>query len=582
MASISGNDECCGGTSTEHDGNIFPYGLYVTGGDVSFPVQSIDPAAILGGVVNTTSAQSGIGGNKQWTGSHTFNSSVTVNGSTQLDSLDVSGTTDLEDTNISGLLTYYEGAIFEPGAVLTNDGLGGASWEPPVEPEAFAGTITFNGDPAIIIPTDAGEGKILYSDSGGAVGWREPDFTNFLSTPHTWGGFQEFGGGFSLPIDAGINKVMGTADSSGEAAWFAPSALGLVDTSSFQTIFGAKTFVALIADGFQLTTGGATGYYLTSDASGVASWTAPPSTANFMTLNTTQSVTGAKTFTTTPSLRSTTGGSNVIFGLNAANNTLTGTNNVVMGTNAGVALTTSSNAVILGTGAAAALTSGGGVFIGSSAGAAATTVNNSVFIGPSAGLVSNANACVFIGASAGSTSNSTGNTFIGSNCQGTGNACVLIGQNAVSGSANNALAIGQSANASFSNSTAIGTGAATTAINQIMLGTGLQSVVLPGPTSFLNGVGGNRASTTVTGSSSGSALFSQNFTGTTYKKVVIRCVGLVGTASYAFPSGFAHIPAIVIDSTPGGLSASIVTTLTDSAVTITGATSSGFIFLEGF
>jgi len=87
------------------------------------------------------------------------------------------------------------------------------------------------------------------------------------------------------------------------------------------------------------------------------------------------------------------------------------------------------------------------------------------------------------------------------------------------------------------------------------------------------------AQQTITGSSSGTAVFSQPFQGVTYKKVLIYCAALLGTASYVFPTEFTQTPAII---TTNGIAASVVSTLSVTGCTLTGSTSTGFIILEGY
>ena len=88
----------------------------------------------------------------------------------------------------------------------------------------------------------------------------------------------------------------------------------------------------------------------------------------------------------------------------------------------------------------------------------------------------------------------------------------------------------------------------------------------------------NSATTPVTGSTSGTAVFTQPNQGTGLKIVMITLTSLLGTASYTFPTAFINTPVVLSTS---GLATSIVTTNTTTSCTVTGTTSSGTLILMG-
>ena len=92
----------------------------------------------------------------------------------------------------------------------------------------------------------------------------------------------------------------------------------------------------------------------------------------------------------------------------------------------------------------------------------------------------------------------------------------------------------------------------------------------------------NSTATVVNCSTSGTVTFTQPEAGAYYKYIIIYCSVAVGTATYTFAKAFTNTPGIVVTYNGTAMTGAIVTSLSTTAVTITGGTSTGFIFLNGF
>jgi hypothetical protein len=115
-------------------------------------------------------------------------------------------------------------------------------------------------------------------------------------------------------------------------------------------------------------------------------------------------------------------------------------------------------------------------------------------------------------------------------------------------------------------------------------GTGLNwdtngNVTIDGPKLTTPILNISAAQTTVSASTSGTVVFSQPEQGTARKVVIIKFKAATGTASYTFPIAFSDTPSVVGSD---DVAASLVTTKSTTAVTVTGAASSGTLMLIGY
>ena len=158
-----------------------------------------------------------------------------------------------------------------------------------------------------------------------------------------------------------------------------------------------------------------------------------------------------------------------------------------------------------------------------------------------------------------------------------------IGYSAARGnSGHHVIAIGNNAGYNNTRDTVmlLGFNSYATANRQIVLGsTSYNEVYSPIKIKVTGSVDITTNQQTVNGSVSGSAVFSMPFMGTNYKKVIIYCNALNGTASWTFPVSFTYTPVVLQTS---GLPTSLVTSLSTTSVTVTGSNSTGFLIIEGY
>ena len=89
----------------------------------------------------------------------------------------------------------------------------------------------------------------------------------------------------------------------------------------------------------------------------------------------------------------------------------------------------------------------------------------------------------------------------------------------------------------------------------------------------------NAAQTTVNCSTSGTAIFSMPEVGASYKKVMIHLTACLGTASYTYPTDFMITPSVFASN---NVAATVVTSISNAAVTVTGTTSTGALIIEDY
>lgn len=502
-----------------------------TGAGTAYTAQGVVP-----GYANTTTGNANAGGNLPLTSAGTENTAVGVN--------TLSSTTDASANNNTAI--GYESMQFTNGEYAYNNTAIG-QWS--LQNNVQAGNSALGTQALQCNTTGAGNDAL----GSGAGQFNTTGYTN-ITVGQNAGFYVQTGSG---NIAIGDNALASDPTGSNNTVVGTQAMAGVMDQSGvgqvnciITAVTGTRTTAASeTAIGFQA---------LTADVSGTENVAVGETAMKSLSSGGSNTGVGAQAM-----FQNTTGSNNAVLGTASLyNNTsgtgntaigdlaetgnTTGTYNVVVGWQSFDSATTLSKATIIGSSSASSVTSGGSITVlGNSSLSSATSADSSTLVGGNAvnydGVGANVTAC-------------TACSTLGYGVEPAGVADtneIIIGYNAV-GNGSNTTTIGNS-------------GTTATYLNGVTQSTGAFAT--------------STAQTAVNCSTSGTATFSQPEQGASDKKVLIHFAACVGTASYTFPTAFTNTPSVYASS---NVAASIATSVSTTAVTVAGVTTTGSLVLEDY